>query len=167
MTSISSIGCSHEKNINFFQIVKRKNKKKEEHRGKVREEGKLNFLIVWYNILLKEYEKGIEMNWNRMTLKSQEAFQHAQSKAQDLDHQELKSDHLLWAFLGQEESVVNAVLAKIGADPAKIRTEAEKNLEALPKVKGAGEIYISSELRQIVKMAEKEAEKLKDEYISA
>ena len=107
------------------------------------------------------------MNWNRLTLKSQEAFQQAQSKSQDLDHQELKSAHLLWAFLSQEESVVNAVLTKIGSDPSIIRDQAEKTLEALPKVKGAGDVYLSAELRQIVKLAEKEAEKLRDEYISA
>jgi len=89
------------------------------------------------------------MKWDRFTLKSQEAFQ-----------------HLLWAFLAQEDNVVNAVLSKIGANPSKIRAEVEKALEVLPKVKGAGDVYLSSRLRQIVSKAEKEAAKLKDEYIS-
>jgi ATP-dependent Clp protease ATP-binding subunit ClpB len=106
------------------------------------------------------------MKWDRLTLKSQEAFQQAQSKAQELDHQELQPEHLLWAFLNQEENVVNAVLSKIGANTSKIRAEVEKALAALPKVKGAGDIYLSSQLRQIVNKAEKEAEKLKDEYVS-
>ena len=57
------------------------------------------------------------MKWDRFTLKSQEAFQQAQSKAQESDHQELQPEHLLWAFLGQEENVVNAVLSKIGVFP--------------------------------------------------
>jgi len=68
--------------------------------------------------------------------------------------------------LGQEENVVNAILSKIGVSPSKIRAEAEKVLEVLPKVKGAGDVYLSSSLRQIVNKAEKEAAKLKDEYIS-
>jgi ATP-dependent Clp protease ATP-binding subunit ClpB len=106
------------------------------------------------------------MKWDRFTLKSQEAFQQAQSKAQESDHQELQPEHLLWAFLGQEENVVNAVLSKIGANPSKIRAEVEKALENLPKVQGAGDVYLSSRLRQIVNKADKEAAKLKDEYIS-
>ncbi len=106
------------------------------------------------------------MKWDRYTLKSQEAFQQAQSKAQESDHQELRPEHLLWAFLSQEEGIVNAVLAKIGADPSKIQDEIEKGLDSIPKVKGSGEIFLSSSLRQVIAQAEKEAAKLKDEYIS-
>ncbi len=106
------------------------------------------------------------MKWDRLTLKSQEAFQQAQSKAQELNNQELRPEHLLWAFLGQDDNVVNAVLAKIGANLSQIRADVEKALEGLPKVKGTGDVYLSSQLRQIFNKAEKEAEKLKDEYIS-
>jgi ATP-dependent Clp protease ATP-binding subunit ClpB len=106
------------------------------------------------------------MKWDKYTLKSQEAFQLAQSKAQDSDHQEIQPEHLLWAFLEQEENVVNAVLSKIGANPEKIRADVDKEMEALPKVQGAGDVYLSSSLRQIMTKAEKEAAKLKDEYIS-
>jgi len=106
------------------------------------------------------------MKWDRMTRKSQEAFEQAQSKAQEWDHQELRPEHLLWAFLDQEENVVNAILAKIGVNLSKIRADVEEALEALPKVKGGGEVYLSSQLRQIISKAEKEAENLKDEYVS-
>ncbi len=106
------------------------------------------------------------MRWDRLTVKSQEAFQIAQSKAQELAHQELKPEHLLLAFLDQEENVVIAMLAKIGVSPSKIRGEVETALDKVPKVKGAGEAYLSSSLRQVISRAEKEAEKLKDEYIS-
>jgi len=106
------------------------------------------------------------MKGDRLTLKSQEAFQKAQSKAQELNHQELQPEHLLWVFLGQEENVINAVLSKIGANPFRLRTAVEKALEVLPKVKGIGDIYLSSQLRRIIDRAGKEAEKLKDEYIS-
>ncbi len=106
------------------------------------------------------------MKWDRFTVKSQEAFQVAQSKAQELSHQELKPLHLLWAFLNQEENIVNALLAKIGVSSAKVRDEVEVSLEKVPKVEGDGEIYLSSPLRQIINSAEKEAKKLKDEYIS-
>jgi ATP-dependent Clp protease ATP-binding subunit ClpB len=162
MISISSIARSQAKNISFCRFVKRKNQK-EEKSGR---EDKLNFLSVCYIILIKQSKREKTMKWERLTLKSQEAFQQAQSKAQELDHQELKPEHLLWAFLGQDDNVVNAVLAKIGANLSKIRTDVEKALEELPRVKGTGEVYLSSHLRQIFNKAEKEAEKLKDEYIS-
>ncbi len=117
-------------------------------------------------ILLTELQRGNKMKGDRLTLKSQEAFQKAQSKAQELNHQELQPEHLLWVFLGQEENVINAVLSKIGANPFRLRTAVEKALEVLPKVKGIGDIYLSSQLRRIIDRAGKEAEKLKDEYIS-
>jgi ATP-dependent Clp protease ATP-binding subunit ClpB len=105
------------------------------------------------------------MRWDKLTVMSQEGFQLAQAKAQEWGHQELRPEHLLWSFLNQEENVVLSVLAKIGANVPKIRAELEKALEKMPKVKG-GEVYLSSPLRQIMDEAQKEADNLKDEYIS-
>lgn len=106
------------------------------------------------------------MKWDKFTLMSQEALQLAQSRAEEMGHQELRPEHLLWAFLNQEENVVLSILGKIGANAAKIREELERALDGLPKVKGDGEVYFSSLLRRIMSEAQKEAEKLKDEYIS-
>jgi len=105
------------------------------------------------------------MRWDRLTVMSQEAFQAAQAKAEEMGHQEVKSEHLLWSFLGQEENVVGAVLSKLGISRPKIRQDLEKALEGLPKISG-GEVYIGAALRQIMNEAQKEADKLKDEYIS-
>ncbi len=106
------------------------------------------------------------MKWDKLTVMTQEAFQLAQTKAEEMGHQELKPEHLLWAFLNQEENVVVSILAKIGVSPAKIKDELERALSSFPQVKGAGEIYLSSSLRGIINEAQKEADKLKDEYIS-
>lgn len=54
------------------------------------------------------------MKWDRFTVMSQEAFQLAQSRAEELGHQELRPEHLFWAFLNQKGNIVNSVLAKIG-----------------------------------------------------
>ncbi len=105
------------------------------------------------------------MRGDKFTVMSQEAFHLAQRKAEDLGHQEVRPEHLLWAFLSQEENVVPAVLAKLGANPAKIRRDLEEALAKMPKVHG-GEVYLSSSLRQVMNEAQKEADKLKDEYIS-
>jgi len=106
------------------------------------------------------------MKWDRFTVMSQEAFQIAQSKAEELGNQELKPEHLLWAFLDQAENIVNSVLAKVGVNPQAIQMKLENTLAQEPKVEGTGETYLSSSLRQIMNNAEKEAHKLKDDYIS-
>ncbi|MFP4082208.1 MAG: ATP-dependent chaperone ClpB [Candidatus Aminicenantes bacterium] len=106
------------------------------------------------------------MKWDKLTVMSQQAFQLAQSKAQEWGHQELTPEHLLWAFLSQEENVVLSILAKIGADSSPIRRALEEALGRLPQVKGGEEVYLSSSLRRIMNGAQQEADQLKDEYIS-
>ncbi|MFC2166534.1 ATP-dependent chaperone ClpB [Acidobacteriota bacterium] len=106
------------------------------------------------------------MKWDKYTVMSQEAFQESQKKAGELGHQELEPEHLLWVFLNQDENIVIAVLEKIGINPDKIKFALEKFFEGLPKLDGAADIYLSSALRQILSVAEKEAEKFKDEYVS-
>jgi len=105
------------------------------------------------------------MRLDRFTVMSQEAFQAAQAKAEEMGHQEIRPEHLLWIFLNQEENIVVAALGKIGANRTKIREELEKVLDRIPRVQG-GEVYFSAALRQIMGEAQKEADKLKDEYIS-
>jgi len=106
------------------------------------------------------------MNFNNYTVMSQGAIQGASSRAEELGHQEMQPEHLLWAFLDQEENIVNSILAKIGANSAKVLTDVNQALERKPKVQGGGEVYLSSGARQVLKAAKKEADKLKDEYIS-
>jgi ATP-dependent Clp protease ATP-binding subunit ClpB len=105
------------------------------------------------------------MRWDRFTVMSQEAFQAAQSKAEEMGHQEVRPEHLLWSFLNQEENIVNSILTKIGIGQARIREKLENAFQGIPRVQG-GEVYLSSVLRQIMNEAQKEADKLKDEYIS-
>ena len=106
------------------------------------------------------------MRWDRLTVRLQEAFQQAQSKAQELGHQELRPEHLLWSFLNQEGNIIGSLLEKIEVNPAELSRELEKVLARLPRVQGTGEIYLSSQLGEVMAEAEKEAEKLKDEYLS-
>ncbi len=106
------------------------------------------------------------MRWDKLTLKSQEALASAQRKAQEMEHQELKPEHLLWSFLQQEENVVVSVLQKLGVNVKGILNELEVGLSRLPRVTGAGEIYLSPGLNQVLNQAEKEAATLRDEFIS-
>ncbi len=106
------------------------------------------------------------MRWDQFTVMSQEAVQKAQGKAEELGHQEIRAKHLLWSFLAQDQNIVNALLAKIGAPVERIQSDLDAALARLPKVSGGGETALSGELRQILDAARKEAEQLKDEYVS-
>jgi len=106
------------------------------------------------------------MRWDQLTVKSQEAIQKAQARAAELGHQEVRPEHLLAAFLDQDENIVNAILAKIGAPAGAIRAAVDAGLARLPKVSGGGEGTLSAALRQVLDAAHKEAEALKDEYVS-
>ncbi|MCK7470579.1 MAG: hypothetical protein MZU95_07140 [Desulfomicrobium escambiense] len=70
---------------------------------------------------------------------SQEAIQKAQGKAEELGHQEIRAEHLLWSFLARDENVVNALLAKIGAPAERIQSDLDAALARLPKVSGEGD----------------------------
>jgi len=106
------------------------------------------------------------MRWDQFTVMSQEAIQKAQGLAEEKGHQEIRPEHLLASFLAQDENIVNAILAKIGAPAAKIRADIDAALARLPKVSGGGETTLSPALRQILDEARKVADELKDEYVS-
>ncbi|MDD8020464.1 MAG: ATP-dependent chaperone ClpB [Acidobacteriota bacterium] len=106
------------------------------------------------------------MRWDKLTVMLQEAFQQAQSKAQELGHQELKPEHLLWSFLNQEGNIVNSLLTKLEVNPQDLQTELNQILNRFPRIQGTGEIYLSAELNEVMTEAWEEAEKLKDEYLS-
>src|SRR3954453_13222689 len=107
------------------------------------------------------------MQADRFTIKSQEALQAAIAEAAARHHTEVQPEHLLIALIGQPESVVGPVLRKLGARPETIRAELNDALEKLPKITaGAKEPSTSRELMDILRLAEREAGKLNDEYIS-
>ncbi|MFO7734191.1 MAG: Clp protease N-terminal domain-containing protein, partial [Candidatus Aminicenantes bacterium] len=106
------------------------------------------------------------MRWDQFTVMSQEAIQKAQVKAGEMGHPEVRPEHVLWSFLTQEENIVNALLAKLGAPAAKLRAALDAVLEKLPKVSGGSESALSPALRQVLEGARREADGLKDDYVS-
>ncbi len=105
------------------------------------------------------------MRWEKLTVMSQEAIQAAQARADELGHAEVTPEHLLAVFLAQEENIVRAVLAKLGVSEARLQESLETVLSRRPKARG-GEIRLSESLQRILGQAEKEADVLKDEYVS-
>jgi ATP-dependent Clp protease ATP-binding subunit ClpB len=108
------------------------------------------------------------MDYDRYTLKAQEAIQEASGEARKRDQTQVEPEHLLIALLGQEEGVVPALIDRIGADRAAIEREVEALLARKPKVFGeAAQLYLSSGAAKALAKAEVEAESLKDEYVAA
>ena len=107
------------------------------------------------------------MQADRFTIKSQEALQAATAVAAARHHTETQPEHLLVALLEQPESVVGPVLRKLGARPETIRAELNEALDKFPTITaGAKEPATSRELMDVLRLAEREAGKLNDEYIS-
>src|SRR5689334_1337880 len=107
------------------------------------------------------------MQADRFTIKSQEALQAATAVAAARHHTEVQPEHLLVALLEQPESVIGPVLRKLGARPETIRGEVNAALDRLPTITaGAKEPSTSRELMDVLRLAEREAGKLRDEYIS-
>ncbi len=102
---------------------------------------------------------------DRFTLKSQEAIQAAQELAREKQHQELQPEHLLMALLRQADGVVPPILQRGGVQPAQVERRLHEALDRLPKVSGA-EVYASPRLGKLFDAAWREAQALKDEYVS-
>ena len=93
----------------------------------------------------------------------------AQQIAEKYGQQGLDVEHVLLALLRLPEGIVGIILKKLGTDPRQIEMEIERSLERLPKVSGmgAGQIYITPRLKQVLDNAVSEAARLTDEYVSA
>jgi len=111
------------------------------------------------------------MDLNKLTLKSQEAVQAAQTKALRFGHQEVDGEHLLLALLEQPEGVVPRLLTRMDIAPDAVQQEIEAELSKRPAVSGpgaeAGKVYVTQRLQQLLVTAQDAAKRLKDEYVSA
>ncbi len=103
--------------------------------------------------------------FDQLTIKSQEAVQLAQTTARELGHQKIEPLHLLAALLHPDQQVARALLSQLGVNPAQILKAAQEGLASLPKVTG-GEIAIGQELSLALDQAAKEAERMKDQFVS-
>jgi ATP-dependent Clp protease ATP-binding subunit ClpB len=106
------------------------------------------------------------MQLEKLTLKSQEALQDAQRIAREHSHQEMDGEHLLLALLGQSESLVPELLARIGVPPARLHPDLEKELARRHKIQGGNDPYAGRDLQKALDAAQAEANKLKDDYVS-
>lgn len=107
------------------------------------------------------------MNLEKFTIKSQEALQLTKDIAAAKKHQELTSLHLLFVFLKDEKGIVNSVLHRLGVNVNLLKQKTEQELDKIPHVSSSeGQVYLSSELNNVLTKAEEEAKELQDDYIS-
>jgi ATP-dependent Clp protease ATP-binding subunit ClpB len=105
-----------------------------------------------------------------MTQKSQEALHDAQTKALRHGHTEVDAEHLLLALLEQPEGLAPRLMEVAGADPKSLRADLEAELSHRPKVSGPGttpgQVFVTQRLSRLLDTADREAKRLKDEYVS-
>lgn len=107
------------------------------------------------------------MQIEKFTIKAQEALSRAQSIALENGHQYIDDIHLMGALLGQEGSIVVSILQKLEVNIDDFSKKVEDAIQKYPKVYGTStQIYIAPGLNEILNNAFKEAEQLKDEYVS-
>jgi ATP-dependent Clp protease ATP-binding subunit ClpB len=106
------------------------------------------------------------MDMNKLTQKSQEALHEAQTLALRLGQSEVDGEHLLLALLDQPDGLAGRLIPDGGA----LRTELERDLQARPRVSGPGaspgQVFVTQRLARLLDTAEREAKRLKDEYVS-
>src|SRR3954469_25301305 len=107
------------------------------------------------------------MNFNKLTVKAQEAVVEAQNLARGAGNPEVTPEHLLVALLRQEGGIVAPILNKLGIAPAGIETEVAAEVAKYSRVGGASaEPLIGANLRRAFDLAFEEATKFNDEYVS-
>ncbi|MHA1785637.1 MAG: ATP-dependent chaperone ClpB [Candidatus Helarchaeota archaeon] len=107
------------------------------------------------------------MDFEKLTIKVQEALIAAKNVAQDNGHQQINPLHLLKTLIEQKDGITIPLLQKIGVDFTQILKEINVQLNNLPKVTGSNtQVYLSNELSKIMDDAWNEARSMKDEYIS-
>ena len=106
------------------------------------------------------------MNYEKFTIKAQEALQEASSIASKNDHSEITTLHMLISLLQQKDGIVSPIVENIGVNVSQLTKKAQEELKAIPKVTGNNQLTLSSMLAKVLSKAENEMAALKDEYLS-
>src|SRR5438477_5455348 len=106
------------------------------------------------------------MRLDKLTVKAQEALQAAQSLAGERGHQAVEPEHLLHALIAQKDGVVAPILGKLGVRVETLTSQLDAAIEKMPQVRGGSGQYIGERLRATLDRAQKQAESMKDEYVS-
>lgn len=110
------------------------------------------------------------MRFDRFTERAQEAAQRAAEIIQRYGHNQIDTEHILLALIEQPDGVITQILKILNVEPEPLVDRIDAALRSTPKANmfggGAGQIFITPRVKRIIDLANEEANKLKDEYIS-
>jgi len=110
------------------------------------------------------------MRFDRFTERAQEAAQRAAEIIQRYGHNQIDTEHILLALIEQPGGVIPQILEKLSVNADALTDRLDATLRASPKANifggGAGQIFITPRVKRIIDLANEEANRLKDEYIS-
>ena len=110
------------------------------------------------------------MRFDRFTERAQDAAQRAAEIIQRYGHNQIDTEHILLALIEQPQGVIPQILEKLNIDIQALSDRIDNQLRTTPKANiyggGAGQIFITPRVKRVVDMANQEANRLNDEYIS-
>ncbi len=110
------------------------------------------------------------MNMEKFTRRSLEAIRDAQQVAIEHQNMQIDQQHLLYALTAQQEGLIPQLFTALNIEPQRVLSACEREIERIPKVSGPGrdpeKVYISQSVDAALNEAEKQAEHMKDEYVS-
>jgi ATP-dependent Clp protease ATP-binding subunit ClpC len=110
------------------------------------------------------------MRFDRFTERAQDAAQRAAEIIQRYGHNQIDTEHILLALIEQPQGVIPQILEKLNVDIEDLTDRIDHQLRTTPKANiyggGAGQIFITPRVKRVVDMANQEANRLNDEYIS-
>ena len=110
------------------------------------------------------------MRFDRFTERAQDAANRSIEILQRYGHNQVDTEHILLALLEQPDGVVPQILSKLNVDVTAMRNKLEEILRASPKAAiyggGTGQVFITPRVKRVLDLAQEEANRLKDEYIS-
>ena len=106
------------------------------------------------------------MNLNKFTEKAQQAILGAQQLAESLNHAQVEPEHLLVTLVEQQDGVVPALLRKMNVDPADMSRASRADLSKGSQAFGGATPSVSPRLKLVIDLAQAEATRLKDDFVS-
>jgi ATP-dependent Clp protease ATP-binding subunit ClpC len=106
------------------------------------------------------------MKQERFTEQAQEALAASQELVREYKHSQWDVEHILLALLQQEKGLVGDIFAELGVDLEAVKQEVSAALEKTPKVSyDSGQLYATPRIANLIKAADEEARRLKDDFI--
>src|SRR4029079_7710072 len=125
-------------------------------------------ILPWHGVCIMQRVGGCKpMQLDKLTEKSREALQAANTFAENWTNPEIEPEHLAVALLEQAEGTAGPLLQAVGADPSRVKQDFSREMARFPRVQGdSNQVGLSRRTQKILREAQKEADQLHDEYLS-